>query len=239
MHARGHGLSGALAALGAVWALGAASPSAATPAQGYSLAMEPIGHHGARWLLLRMVERSDPNTITATGALPPMKRERAWWLLVDGQGRPLCRVAAPVPAMAKVEAGTAAAERGAALHRLRSACPAAAQGPARWIDGAPATSLRWTAERVCAGERCVAASAPQYSLGAMRSSAVAGAGPAPARCVAGHWLIVTNTDDAGQSPAVEGARFNGLPPPLPREIVGHETVRIDAVARAPAGLPCG
>jgi hypothetical protein len=212
-------------------AIGAAAAAAsATSAQGYALAMTPLAHHGTRWLLVQVVERSDPNTTTATGALPPMTRERAFWMLVDGLGRPLCRV--------KVAAELPAAQRADALHRLRAACGQAAEGPARWIDGGAAAGFSWSAHQVCAGERCVAAAARQYSIGGARSSAAATGTPAAARCVAGRWLIVTNLDDAGASPGLEGARFHGLPPRLRGDIVGHETVRIDGVARVPPGLDC-
>jgi hypothetical protein len=229
--------AGTARAVAALVLAGTAAAASATPAQGYSLSMTPVAHQGTRWLLVHVLERSDPNTTTASGRLPSMAREGAWWLLVDGDGRPQCRLAVRTVSPADA-GGVPVAERPLLLSRLRANCRPAVPAKVRWIEAVPAARLRWSPQEVCTEARCMASSAPQYSLGGVRSAAVAGAGAAAARCVAGRWLLVTNLDDTGGSDSVEGARFPGLPPALRPDIIGHETVRIDGIARAPAALGC-
>jgi hypothetical protein len=194
-------------------------------------------------VLVHAVERSDPNTATATAVLPAMTKERAWWMVFDGSSRMRCSspAVASDAAPAALRAAQAADARNTLLNRIRKACGArTAAGSATWLESEPALTagLRWSAKQVCAGERCVPSSAAQRSLHGARSRAAAGAVPAAARCVAGRWLIVANAEADDGSGRIEGARFRGLPPAVRSDIVGYETVAIDGIVTRPAGLSC-
>jgi hypothetical protein len=232
--------SAGLLALLSATLLALASPAGATPAQGYALSLTPVAHQGSQWLLVRAAERSDPNTATANAVLPSMLKERAWWLAFDGNGHQRCKAAAVAADAAPgvLWAAASTGERTALLERLRKVCGAALAGMPSWLGAEPAATWRWSAKQVCAGERCVPASAPQRSLDSARSQAAEGAAAAPARCVASRWLIVANSRAEDGSGQTEGARFPGLPPAVRSDIVGFESVRIDGITTLPAALKC-
>ncbi len=221
----------------------------ATPAQGYAFTLSPVAHQAANlstaWLLAHAVERSDPNTATATAVLASMTRERAWWIVFDGRGGVRCSVAAsasdPAPAPMQADA------RQRLLKKVREGCAGRfAPAATTWLETepAPAPGLRWSARQVCVGDRCVASSAVQHTLRNIRSIALNvssgsdGAVAATARCVGGRWLIVSNVEASDGSDRVEGARFRGLPPAVRSDIVGYETTQIDGVVPLPSGLSC-
>jgi hypothetical protein len=212
----------------------------ATPAQGYRLTLTPLLQHATPWLLLHGREHSDPNTAMAGGMGPSMTTLRHWWLLVDAAGRIRCSLradeAAP-DAMPAMSASLAA--------RLRAGCgalrSAAALRPGAVWAAAPATdaaAASWAPRQVCVRRRCVAAASVQHTLFDKRSQpeSAGPVAPAPARCVADRWLIVTNSDDGAGPPA--GARFIGVPAALRADIVGHEFTVVDGIAALPAGVRC-
>lgn len=213
--------------------------AAATPAQGYSLTLAPLTHHQTQWLIVRADERSDPNTVTATGVQPSMLREQRWWVLFDRAGRARCTV--------RLRAGDADTAEGA-RQRLRQACPAVPavlRQRAAWssvaapVAAAPAR-ITWTPRRVCADRKCVNARSTLHTVfdRAPPAGMLQTVRPAAARCVAAQWLIVTNLEPPQGSGEREGVAFRALPPPLPAEILGYEFVRIDGVAPRPRGLAC-
>jgi hypothetical protein len=227
------------AALAASLAL-AAPFAQATPAQGYSFTLTPVAHASTHWVLVHAVERSDPNTATATVVLPSMAKERVWWLVFDGRGRQRCSVAAAAadPALDALRSAGTVDARTPLLARVRKGCASVTAGTATWLAAEPAPALRWSSKQVCAGERCVAATTPQRSLHGVRSQAAEGAVPAAARCVASRWLIVDNAEADDGSGRIEGARFRGLPPAVRSDIVGYETVAIDGIVTLPPSLSC-
>lgn len=214
--------------------------AAATPAQGFAYTLAPLAHHEQAWLLVQAVERSDPNTSTASRILPAMTRQRMDWLIVDGDARQICRVRAtdadPAPADLRAHGGDPARSR--LMARLRGRCGAAVRDLPSWLGTDPTAALRWSADRVCIGERCAASAAVQRSRNGVASRPVADAGPAPARCVADRWLIVANMELNDESDLPAGASFPGLPPALRSDIVGYEVVRIDGITTMPAELSC-
>jgi hypothetical protein len=214
--------------------------ASATPAQGFTYTFAPLAYKEQAWLLVQAVERSDPNTAAATGMLPSMTRQRVDWLIVDGDARQICRVRAiaadPTPADLRAQDGGPARSR--LMVRLRSRCGAALRDSPSWLGTEPTAALRWSADRVCVGERCAASSAVQRSRNGVASVGVAGASPAPARCVADRWLIVANMQLEDGGDLTEGALFPGLPPALRGDIVGFEVVRIDGITTMPAELSC-
>lgn len=214
--------------------------ASATPAQGYAFTLTPVAHQGTSWVLAHAVERSDPNTATATAVLPSMAKERSWWLVFDGSGRQRCSLAAAAadPAPDALRSAGPVDVRTPLLARVRKGCASVSAGTATWLAAEPAAALRWSSKQVCAGERCVAATTSQRSLHGVRSQAAEGAVPAAARCVAGRWLIVDNAEADDGSGRIEGARFRGLPPAVRSDIVGYETVAIDGIVTLPAGLSC-
>jgi hypothetical protein len=214
--------------------------AAATPAQGYTYTLAPLAHKEQAWLLVQAVERSDPNTAAATRMLPAMTRQRVDWLMVDGDARQICRVRAtaadPTPAELRAHDGGPARSR--LMARIRGRCGATVRDAPSWLGTDPTAALRWSADRVCIGERCAASSSPQRSRNGVASVTVVGASPAAARCVADRWLIVANTRLEDGSDLTEGARFLGLPPAIRSDIVGYEVVRVDGITTMPAGLSC-
>jgi hypothetical protein len=213
--------------------------ASATTTQGYSLTLAPLAHHGAQWLIVRADERSDPNTITATGKLPSLLRERRWWVLFDHDGRARCTVTQ--------RPGDADSLDGARA-RLRQACrgaPALLRQGTAWADVPPPppsqTRLAWTPARVCAGPDCVATASTQrtaFDRAPPPSAQHAVVSAAAARCVAARWLIVSNVEPPQGSGEREGMAFRPLPPSVPAEIVGYEFVSIDGVAIRPRALRC-
>lgn len=214
--------------------------ASATPAQGFSYTLTPLAHEEQAWLLVQAVERSDPNTVTATRVLPAMTRQRVDWLIVDGDARQICRVRAnaadPTPADLRAHDGGPARSR--LMARLRGRCGPAIRDLPSWLGTDSTADLRWSADRVCVGERCAVSSAVQRSRNGVASISVVGASPAAARCVADRWLIVANMRLEDGSTRVEGALFRGLPPALRSDIVGYEVVRIDGITTMPAKLSC-
>jgi hypothetical protein len=215
----------------------------ATPAQGYTFTLTPLLQHRAQWLLLHGFERSDPNTMMADRVAPAMAAQRHWWIVVDAAGRIRCS-----SKMAEAPTGPASALTATVATRLRAGCPAlrrsAALRPgATWVAAAvsEAGAASWSERQVCASARCVAAARPQRTLfdkvsSPPGSSERAAPAPAPARCVADRWLVVSNSDDgSGQT---KGARFAGVPPPLRTDIVGYEFEAVDGVAVLPPSMRC-
>jgi hypothetical protein len=216
-----------------------AATAHATPAQGYSLTLEPLAHDTTRWLIVAAEEQSDPNTAGADRVLPSMQRTRSWWVLFDSQGRSRCTVA-----RREGDAGTVQAAR----ERLALVCrqsPVVLRQAAAWTtvaatDAQTPARIAWSSERVCAGKRCIGARSMQRTVfDRLQRAPQAGSEPAPALCVAGHWLIVSNWQTPGLADVQEGVSFRGLPPPLPETIVGYEFVRIDGVTVRPRALDCG
>jgi hypothetical protein len=227
---------GSLALCGAAWA---------SPAQGYSITLTPALVQGQQWLLVLGAEQSDPNTQMQTGAAPSMRQQRHWWLLFDAAGRARCSVRSQAAQLVTVEvmSKTLAAHLRAGCPELRST--SSLWVPARWTAWTAGPEAKpdasWSHKEVCVAGRCVAGQLTQHTLRGAASErltppATAWAA-APARCVAGRWLLVSNSDDGNG--ASSGARFVGLPPPLRDDIVGYEFVAIDAVVALPAGLQCG
>ncbi len=211
---------------------------------GYSIELAPAATAGRAWLLVLATEQSQPNPARRDATPPvaaPVQQRR--WLLVDRQGRLRCAMGAG-PAD---EAGRWAS----ALDRMRARCAALAQpgaGSAEWIAvpaQVPGADPTWTARQACRAERCMTygpQGGGQITLHGRRSLA-ADPGtrelPARARCIADRWLIVTNVQDLAAAETISGARFEGLPPPVSQDSVGHEAVRIDGIARVPEGFRCG
>jgi hypothetical protein len=134
--------------------------------------------------------------------------------------------------------------------RLRAGCPAlrslpalraGAAGPGAWtaVPAGAVVAATWSTQKVCVGSRCAPTTLGQRSL--FDKSALApekgAVASASARCVANHWLLVTNTEDPAGD--LQGLRFVGLPPALRDDIVGHEVVQVDGVALVPAAWRCG
>jgi hypothetical protein len=212
----------------------------AAPPQGYSLTLTPLLQHHTQWLVLHGLEQSDPNTTMANGAAPSMKMQRHWWLVVDAAGRVRCSAQTR---NAQAAAGHGMTERLGA--ELRDGCAALRAvmdfqpGP-DWekVVSSDAAAPTWAHNQICFGSRCAKAALAQRTLFNKASvpAAQEPAGPAPTRCVAGHWLIVRNSDyGVGM---VLGGRFAGLPDAPRADIDGHEFVAIDGVAVLPPGLRC-
>jgi hypothetical protein len=216
-----------------------ALPALATSAQGYALTLTPLLHHGTQWLIASADERSDPNTATQDrGVLPSMLRERHWWVLFDHGGQARCTLARPDGQALSPNATRAALQRG-----CRGA-PAALRHADGWsattVADIASKTLTWSPKQVCAGERCTAARSTQHSVfnRAPRPRGQSAALPAPAHCVAAHWLVVRNTQAEDGSGRNEGTAFAGLPPPVSAGIVGHEFVQVDGVAVRPPAWHC-
>jgi hypothetical protein len=214
--------------------------AAATTLQGFTYTLAPLAHKEQAWLLVQAVERSDPNTAAATGALPAMTQQRVAWLILDRDARQICRVraAAADPTPADLRAHDGGPARSRLMARLRAQCGAAIRDLPSWLGTAPTAALRWSADRVCVGERCAASSAVQRSPNGVAAVSDVGASPAAARCVADRWLIVANVRLEDGSNQAEGARFPGLPPAPRSDIVGYEVVHIDGITTMPAALSC-
>lgn len=223
-------------------ALVAATASWASSEAGYSIELTPAAAIGQAWLLALATERSQPNPARADATpVAQAPQQRRQWLLFDTRARLRCAISA--------RATDDLQDWPDVSERMQSRCRALAGADSKsWAKVTLPSSdpgVSWTADQACRGQLCATYTVPiaavQTTLGGRQSLSPtpgAPARPAPARCIAGRWLIVTNVQDLSQTGALTGALFRGLPPPVPADIVGYEFARVDGVARVPDAFAC-